>query len=355
LLLGLWALPAWAHWADLAVAEIELEGAEVRLVCTFPTALLKGADADGDGQLAAGEIDARLRQALAAKIQVLDGGQGAELVAVEAASPLAGAGSRAHSTLQLVYRFPAPPAAPRLRYQLFEPGVATARCLAQVTRDGRTATLAFTPAAPEQPLGPAARPAQEARASLGGFLLLGIEHILLGWDHGLFLVCLLLLGGGLVYLVKVVTAFTVAHSLTLSLAVLGLVHLPSRPVESLIALSILYVALENFWRRSLRGRWMVVFFFGLVHGLGFAGVLQGMQIPRPQMALALFGFNLGVEVGQVAIVAAAWLLLALLRRLRLDRTEGQGEVVHSALRRVLSGAVAAVALGLFLQRAFLGG
>jgi hypothetical protein len=160
-------------------------------------------------------------------------------------------------------------------------------------------------------------------AAAGRFLQLGIEHIFTGYDHIAFLVGLLLLGGTFRELVQIVTAFTAAHSITLALATLSIVNPTPRVVEPLIAASIVYVAAENLWalRRgtrasTLRHRWMLTFAFGLVHGFGFASVLRELHLPRSGIAAALVTFNLGVEVGQVCIVALAVPLFALLRRTR---------------------------------------
>jgi hydrogenase/urease accessory protein HupE len=156
------------------------------------------------------------------------------------------------------------------------------------------------------------------------FLQLGIEHIFTGYDHIAFLLGLLLLGGTFRELVKVVTAFTAAHSITLALATLDVVRLPPRVVEPLIAASIVYVALENLWAlrspaarsQAVRHRWVLTFAFGLVHGFGFAGVLAALHLPRSGIAAALVTFNVGVEVGQICIVALALPLLLKLRRAR---------------------------------------
>jgi hydrogenase/urease accessory protein HupE len=166
-----------------------------------------------------------------------------------------------------------------------------------------------------------ARRTRRAGQEFRRFLLLGIEHIFRGTDHIAFLVGLLLLGGSVRELVKIVTAFTVAHSITLALAALSLVTPPPRLVEPLIALSIVFIGLENLWAlraghaaEALRHRWMVTFAFGLVHGFGFASVLREMDLPRAVLATGLVSFNLGVEVGQVCIVLAALPLLRGLRR-----------------------------------------
>ena len=152
------------------------------------------------------------------------------------------------------------------------------------------------------------------------YLALGVEHIWLGIDHLLFVLSLLLLVRGWGRLVKTVTAFTVAHSLTLSAATLGLVQVPGSPVEAVIALSIVLVAAEIV--REERGQpgtasrwpWMVSFAFGLLHGFGFAGALHEIGLPEHALPLALGFFNLGVELGQLLYIAAVLLLFDAVRR-----------------------------------------
>jgi hypothetical protein len=143
------------------------------------------------------------------------------------------------------------------------------------------------------------------------FVAMGVEHILGGVDHLLFLVALLALVRGLWPTVAIVTAFTAAHSVTLSLAALDVVDIPSRIVEPLIAASIVWVALENVLAPSgQRRRWMVAALFGLVHGLGFATALRELGLSPDAMVRALIGFNVGVELGQLVFVAATLPLLA---------------------------------------------
>jgi hypothetical protein len=136
----------------------------------------------------------------------------------------------------------------------------------------------------------------------GRFVWLGMEHIWIGYDHILFLLALIVVGSSLGALVRIVSAFTVAHSLTLVMATLEWVVLPSRLVESGIALSIIYVAAENFWRRDTRHRWILTFCFGFVHGFGFANVLKDLNLPSEGLIATLLAFNVGVEIGQVTIV-----------------------------------------------------
>ncbi|ANM31472.1 hypothetical protein ABI59_20730 [Acidobacteria bacterium Mor1] len=148
------------------------------------------------------------------------------------------------------------------------------------------------------------------------YLQLGFEHILpKGLDHILFVLGLFLLSRELKPLLWQITAFTLAHTATLALATLGVVELPSRLVETLIAASIVYVALENLFTEELRPhRTALVFAFGLLHGLGFAGVLQELGLPEGELAVALIGFNVGVELGQIAVVALALLLVGWFRK-----------------------------------------
>ncbi len=143
------------------------------------------------------------------------------------------------------------------------------------------------------------------------YLVLGVEHILSGFDHLLFVIALLFLVGFNRQLVLTITAFTVAHSLTLASSALGLLTLRSPPVEATIALSIMLVAGEALrQRQTLARRWpaLVAFLFGLVHGLGFAGALKDIGLPDNHLSIALLTFNLGVELGQLATVAVALVL-----------------------------------------------
>ena len=148
---------------------------------------------------------------------------------------------------------------------------------------------------------------------LAQYLKLGIKHIFLGYDHIAFLLALLFVNR-FVDLLKVITAFTVAHTLTLALAVLQIVKLPPPLVEIGIAATIMYVAGENLWLRDTSGRWLLTFGFGLVHGFGFAGVLRELGLPSAGMARSLLSFNLGVELGQIAIVALLWPTLVWVNR-----------------------------------------
>jgi len=197
---------------------------------------------------------------------------------------------------------------------------------------------------------------REVRVGFAGFVWSGIEHIGAapdqwrgadGWrlpdglDHILFLLALLLAGGTLIQLVGIASGFTLGHSLTLALSGLGVVRPPASVIEPLIALSIALVAAQAFLGRHERRRWQVAAAFGLVHGFGFAGALHALELQAPDLLAALFGYNAGVELGQIAIVLAiAPLVLVLQRRPR----------AHRAVVRALAAAICAAGLYWFVER-----
>jgi hydrogenase/urease accessory protein HupE len=173
--------------------------------------------------------------------------------------------------------------------------------------DGRTFEQLVSGNAPKVEIAP--EPSRDART----WLELGVEHIVLGFDHLAFVAGLLLIVGMNRKLIATITAFTVAHSITLALAATGVVDLPRRSVEAVIAMSIVLVAREALSDRPTLARrkpWLVAGLFGLVHGLGFAGALAEVGLPRGSTAFALLFFNLGVEIGQLAAVAVAAVLAA---------------------------------------------
>jgi hydrogenase/urease accessory protein HupE len=160
-------------------------------------------------------------------------------------------------------------------------------------------------------------PDQKAPSAARDFLVLGLEHILAGWDHLAFVFGLLIVGGRLRDAVKVITSFTLAHSLTLALATLNYIRIPPSVVEPIIAASIIYVGFENVLRKEFGNRWMLTFAFGLVHGCGFASILRDLGVGANGAGVTgpLLWFNLGVELGQLAIAAlmlpVIWKLKAL--------------------------------------------
>lgn len=189
--------------------------------------------------------------------------------------------------------------------------------LARLERaDGTTQVARLMPSEPFFVVEAAPRPMQVALT----YLKLGIEHILTGIDHLLFVLALIIITRGGWKLIKTVTAFTVSHSITLTAATLGFVHIPQRPVEAIIALSIVFVAGEIL--QGYRGRtgitasspWIVAFSFGLLHGLGFAGGLSEVGLPAGHIPMALLFFSAGVETGHLLFVAAVLGLFALAKR-----------------------------------------
>ncbi len=200
-------------------------------------------------------------------------------------------------------------------------------------------------------------------AQLGTYVADGIKHIAIGFDHILFLVALLLpavlvrtkddrtgearwmpvadMHTAFITVLKIVTAFTIAHSITLSLAALDIVRLPSRLVESLIAVSVFATALDNLWPFLPKKRWLVAFSFGLIHGFGFASVLADLNLPNSSLLLSLLGFNIGVEVGQLVLVA---ILIPLAYLSRTTRAYPRIALQAGSV------AIAAVSLGWLLER-----
>lgn len=381
-----WHGPAAAHNPDTSYARIVIAADAVALKLTYDvTSLIRmhgGLDADADGRLVPAELATAvpaiagfLRDHVACEID----GNAVPLTAPEPVAwpPDAGpaiAAADYHAPTSLVsfaFRLPTrrPAADVWLRLACFEALGLQHTVLASFEHRGTTQELLFTAFEPDYlfetswPAMPAAQPAEVGaaaaataiqrspaagrRSSADGllsrlwlFFRLGVEHILIGYDHILFLLSLILVSD-FRSLVKIVTAFTVAHSITLALATLGWVEIPSDVVETAIAATIVYTALENLWIGDAAGRWKLTFLFGLVHGFGFAGVLRDLSLPTDGFVRALVAFNLGVEAGQLAIVAALAVPAAALARSRHART----------IRGCLSVAIALAGLGWLLDRA----
>lgn len=279
-----------------------------------------GLDADGNGEITWGEVRARHGDIAAYAVARLS-------VRADATACEVGVGEQlidqhtdgAYSVLPLVLNC-AGVTAPRrlaLSYSLFADLDPQHRGLLRLLAGGATQTAVLGPHAPSQDFELAA---PNRWRQLADYVREGVWHIWIGFDHILFLLSLLLpsvlawQAAGRRWqavahfreafwdVLKIVTAFTLAHSITLSLAVLGLIELPSRIVESVIAASVVAAALNNVKPLVLGRLWMVAFGFGLVHGFGFASVLADLGLPSDALAIALVGFNLGVELGQLAIV-----------------------------------------------------
>jgi hydrogenase/urease accessory protein HupE len=309
-----------AHDPGLSSVRVVRTGDAVVVHAAFANADFAGAtavDADRDGAVDAAELD-RSRPGLLAEL--------APGFAVRAD----GAAHRAHEIravlaenrdVELTLYFEDVGAADAVAVDLLARMARGHRCYAALLGDGesivadalltvRERALALPPAA--------AVPADTGFGQGAQFFVLGVEHILIGFDHLAFLVALLAAGGGLRRVVGIITAFTVAHSLTLAAAALGLVRMPALPIEIAIAASIVVVAAANLARRHrpARHRWTVAFAFGLVHGFGFANVLADLEIGAGNVLVPLVTFNLGVEAGQVAFAAVVLPLLAVAARRR---------------------------------------
>jgi hydrogenase/urease accessory protein HupE len=182
--------------------------------------------------------------------------------------------------------------------------------------------------------------ASSATSTIITFFTLGVEHILLGIDHLLFVLALLLLTQGTRKLIGTVTAFTLAHSITLSLSALGFVGLPGPPVEAVIALSILFLAVElvhHYQGKKVTSAsypWIVAFVFGLLHGFGFAGALANIGLPQKGVPLALAFFNIGVEAGQLLFIGVVFLLMAGIKKVNLSRPSWQPYLAPYAIGSV---------------------
>jgi hypothetical protein len=196
-------------------------------------------------------------------------------------------------------------------------------------QDGTQHSAILRPASPSFTI-----PLQASKFKIAGdYWRMGAIHILEGVDHLLFVLALMLIVHGLGPLLKAVTAFTVAHSITLALATLGVVNMPAAPTEAIISLSIVFLATEIVHTRNgqigltERYPWLITFIFGLFHGLGFAGALSEIGVPQHEVPLALLMFNVGVESGQILFVVVVLGLLALLRRLPVTPPEGAWRLV----------------------------
>jgi len=224
--------------------------------------------------------------------------------------------------------------------------------LARLERlDGTTQVTRLTPSTPSFVVAAPARAMGVART----YAVLGVEHILSGIDHLLFVLALILITRGGWTLVKTVTAFTVSHSITLSLAALGYVHVPQPPVEAAIALSIVFVAAEIVRARqghvgiTARAPWVVALTFGLMHGLGFAGGLSEAGLPDGHIPTALLFFSIGVETGHFLFIGAVLSLMALLRR-AASRFTPFGDQPPAVIQLLPPYAIGSVAMFWLIQR-----
>jgi len=342
---------ALAHKPSDSYLALSVEGAAVRGQWDIALRDLEfalGLDTDGNGEINWGELKSKRREIEAyalSRLNVLSDGKSCALSAADFLVDEHSDGAYA------VLRFNADcggraPASAELAYSLFFDIDPTHRGLLRFEHGGDTRTAVLSPERPRISL----RAGESSHlAQFFDYLREGVWHIWIGFDHILFLLSLLfpsvlILKTGKSWgpaerfrdtfwdVLKVVTAFTIAHSITLSLAALSVISLPSRLVESTIALSVVLAALNNLRPVVAERRWAVAFAFGLIHGFGFASVLADLGLPQGTLLLALVGFNLGVEAGQLAIVCTFLPLAFLLRRTGFYR------------RLVFTGGSAAIAL-----------
>lgn len=313
--------PAWAHDPGLSSVDIfrDARGLVVRAVfAAVDVAALADVDADGDGTLGVEELERGRRslQRLAAGMFVIDaGGAPASSPIVRELRPddsgaihfvvaFEDVGARAVvvrslrlADLGLGHR------------QFVRAHHGAGAAVFEGLLDAEDSALRLPPYD-----GDTGGSAARALGLLVDFVVLGVEHILIGYDHIAFLIALLIVGGTLAEAARTITAFTAAHSITLVLAALDLVRLPVGAVEAAIALSIVYVGIENLRGKGAESRWRIAFAFGLIHGFGFASVLGELTAETGgRLIVPLVGFNLGVEIGQVAI---AMVVLPVVARLR---------------------------------------
>ncbi|MCC6072558.1 HupE/UreJ family protein [Massilia sp. GCM10020059] len=315
------ALPASAHKPSDSYLALAVEGETVRGQWDIALRDLEfaiGVDGNGDGQLTWDEIRAR-HQAIAAYALARLTIAGCPVTAGEQLIDKHTDG--AYTVLRFTAACGTAPKQLDVDYRLFADTDPQHKGLVKISANGATMTAIFGVDQPVQSFAVAGA----STSRLGEFVDYvkhGVWHIWIGFDHILFLLSLLLpavlvwrgAGAGwekapdfrsaAIDVLKIISAFTLAHSVTLSLAALGLVSLPSRWVESAIAASVVIAALNNIVPIVQGRRWVAAFVFGLIHGFGFASVLADLGLPQGSLALALVGFNVGVELGQVAIVAA---------------------------------------------------
>lgn len=276
-----------------------------------------GLDADGNGEITWGELSARHNDVASYALARLQLGAGGAACVLQVTDHLVDQHSDgAYAVILFSGAGCSPSGRLVIRYAMFFDLDPTHRGLARIEAAGVTQTAVFAPERPEQSFDLVA---PSLLGQIFAYVREGVWHIWIGFDHVLFLLSLLLpavwmraasrwqpvsrFAPAFWEVFRVVTAFTVAHSITLSLAALELVSLPSRLVESVIAASVVLAALNNLFPLINERRWAMAFGFGLIHGFGFASVLTDLGLPRDALVSSLFGFNLGVELGQLAIVA----------------------------------------------------
>ncbi len=332
-----------AHTVGLSRGVYVVDDSDVDVELTFArpelSSLLPGLDSDADGTITTLEL-AAARPALSGLVQTLlfRRGETPCVAGLQSAALVEGDGL----ALALRVSCPAGGSDVVVDFRLFDRLGPGHRHLGHVSAHGGEADIVAFAAAPEFILTSSA-----SAPPVGAYLLLGLEHILLGFDHLVFLagiLIVLLRAGRWTSLIRVVTAFTLAHSVTLGLAATGKVTLSPSLIEPLIAASIVFVGIESlFASTDIASRWRMTLPFGLVHGFGFAGALAEIGLPKGAVVPALALFNVGVELGQLAVVLALCPLLLFLRR-RLSPKRAQ------QLMWLLSAAVVVAGVYWFVER-----
>lgn len=326
-------MTAWAHKASDSYLVVDVKGNAIAAqwdIALRDIDFALGLDRDGNAEITWGELRARQSDLSAWALSRLElnrsGSCPLQVTSLQVDEHTDGG----YAVLRLAGVCPGASGPLGLQYRLLFDLDSLHRGLLRLTLDGATHTTVISPTSGVLQFGAM----QTSRwAQFKQYLVEGVWHIWIGFDHILFLLSLLLpavlvlqmrrwqgvvnFGAALREVLWVVTSFTAAHSITLSLAALGLVSLPSRLVESAIALSVVLAAANNLWPVVEHRRWLVAFGFGLIHGFGFASVLAELGLPTDALALSLLGFNAGVEVGQMAIVAGFLPVAFLLRNTRL--------------------------------------
>ncbi len=312
--------PAWAHkpsdsYLTLNVAGEKMNGQWDIALRDLDHAI--GLDANNDGDISWGEVKAKHADIAGyAMARLHISGDGAACAVKVNEHLIDNHSDGAYAVMRFETLCPAAPENLELHYSLFFDLDPQHKGLLNLTYQGEARTAIFSPDTGKQKF---ALKAASKWQQFSAYVIHGIEHIWKGFDHILFLLSLLLpavlvlshrrwrasesFKASCIDVLKIVTAFTLAHSITLTLATLGVISLPSRFVESAIAASVVLAALNNVWPIFQGKRWVVAFFFGLIHGFGFASVLADLGLPKGALVLALVGFNVGVEIGQIALVA----------------------------------------------------
>jgi hypothetical protein len=359
---------AFAHNPDTSYARVAIADNQIEVRLTldlFTLQKIRPVDADGDQLVTRAELDAAAPEVvkfLRDFVRLEIDGQLVNIGESSPASMPSGTGDSIAAadwhtanglvtfTFHHLLRKPAHDVA--LLFDFFDTVGARHTVLGALEYRGRTEEVTFTETEPDylfdtayaagkNALPPSSNSQPSIMGSVGRFIKLGVEHIFLGYDHICFLLALLVVSR-FREMLKIITSFTVAHSITLIVAGLGIARLPSRLVECGIALTIIYVAFDNLRRKSTAHRWLLTFGFGLVHGFGFASVLSELGLPAVGRVRCLLAFNIGVEIGQLAIVSVALPILWLLAKRQL-----QARVAFA-----VSVIVGLFGMGWFIERAF---